>query len=148
MPVKREKKARSQLKIYNYQSPRMKSPVVVRQHNIEDCGAASLATIAKYHGQIFSITRTREAAGTGQLGTTLLNLKQGAKVLGFNARGVKVPLELVDNQTIPLPGIIHWKGNHWVVLYGRRGKKYIIADPVAGIRTLQLVQETSRTFLC
>jgi len=136
MPVTGEKKARSQFQIYNYRSPSMKSPVVVIQHNIEDCGAACLATIAKYHGQIFSITRTREAAGTGQLGTTLLNLKQGAKVLGFNARGVKVPLELVDNQTIPLPGIIHWKGNHWVVLYGRRGKKYIIADPVAGIRTL------------
>jgi len=114
----------------------MKSPVLVRQHSIEDCGAACLASVAKHYGQIFSITRTREATGTGQLGTTMLNLKQGAKVLGFNARGVKVPLELVNKNSLPLPGIIHWKGNHWVILYGRRGRKYIIADPAAGIRIL------------
>ncbi|NEP44023.1 MAG: peptidase domain-containing ABC transporter, partial [Okeania sp. SIO2H7] len=109
---------------------------VVLQHNVEDCGAACMASIAKYYGRIFTIARTREATGTGQLGTTLLNLKQGAKVLGFNARGVQVPLELVDKNSIPLPGIIHWKGNHWVVLYGRRGKKYVVADPAVGIRFL------------
>lgn len=113
----------------------MKYPVVL-QHNVEDCGAACLATIAKYYGRIFTLARTREATGTGQLGTTLLNLKQGAKILGFNARGVQVTLELVDKNSIPLPGIIYWKGNHWVVLYGRRGKKYVVADPSVGIRFL------------
>jgi hypothetical protein len=34
----------------------------------------------------------------------------------------------------PLPAIIHWKGYHWVVLYGRRGRKYVVADPAVGIR--------------
>ena len=52
----------------------MKYPVVL-QHNVEDCGAACLATIAKYYGRIFTLARTREATGTGQLGTTLLNLE-------------------------------------------------------------------------
>ncbi|MDB9367608.1 peptidase domain-containing ABC transporter [Nodularia spumigena CS-586/05] len=113
----------------------MKYPIIL-QHNEEDCGAACLATISKYYGQLFTITRVREAAGTGQLGTTLLNLKQGAQVLGFNARGVKAPIDLVDKQQIPLPAIIHWKGNHWTVLYGRKGKEYILADPLVGIRTL------------
>ena len=108
----------------------------VRQHNTEDCGAACLASIAKYYGKILSITRLREATGTGQLGVTLLNLKQGAKVLGFNARGVKASIELVDQKILPLPGVIHWQGNHWVVLYGRVGKKYVIADPATGIRHL------------
>ena len=86
----------------------MKYPIIL-QHNEEDCGPACLATISKYYGQIFTITRVREASGTGQLGTTLLNLKQGAQVLGFNARGVKAALELVDKKQIPLPAIIHWK---------------------------------------
>jgi ATP-binding cassette subfamily C protein len=113
----------------------MKYPVVL-QHNEEDCGPACLATISKYYGQLFTINRTREAAGTGQLGTTLLNLKQGAQALGFNARGVKAVIDLVDKQQIPLPAIIHWKGNHWTVLYGRRGKKYIVADPLVGVRYL------------
>ena len=113
----------------------MKYPIIL-QHNEEDCGPACLATISKYYGQLFTITRVREASGTGQLGTTLLNLKQGAQVLGFNARGVKVALELVDKKQIPLPAIIHWKGNHWTVLYGRKNQKYIIADPLVGVRTL------------
>ncbi|WP_278752426.1 peptidase domain-containing ABC transporter [Fischerella thermalis] len=113
----------------------MKYPVVL-QHNEEDCGPACLATISKYYGKLFTINRTREAAGTGQLGTTLLNLKQGAQVLGFNARGVKAVIDLVDKQQIPLPAIIHWKGNHWTVLYGRRGKQYIVADPLVGVRYL------------
>lgn len=114
----------------------MKKYPVILQHNEEDCGAACLATVSHAYGKIFSIKRTREAAGTGQLGTTLLNLKQGAQTLGFNARGVRVPLELVDKKLIPLPGIIHWKGNHWVVLYGRRGQKYVVADPAFGLRYL------------
>lgn len=95
----------------------MKYPAVL-PHNEDDCGAACLATVAQFYGRIFSISRARAATGTGQLGAALLNLKQGGRALGFNARGVKAPLELADRQEIPLPGIIHWKGNHWVVLYG------------------------------
>ncbi|MBS3030688.1 MAG: peptidase domain-containing ABC transporter (plasmid) [Dolichospermum sp. DET50] len=113
---------------------------VVLQHNQEDCGSACLASIAKYYGRIFSLNRTREATGNGQLGTTLLNLKQGSQQLGFNARGVKVSIELVDQKIIPLPGIIHWLGNHWVVLYGKKGSKYVIADPASGIRYLSKVE--------
>lgn len=109
---------------------------VILQHNEEDCGAACLAAIAKYYGRFFSINRVREVAGTGPLGTTLLNLRQGAKALLFDARGVKAPLELIDQKVVPLPGIIHWKGNHWVVLYGQKGKKYVIADPAVGMRYL------------
>ncbi|OUL30153.1 ABC transporter ATP-binding protein [Nostoc sp. RF31YmG] len=109
----------------------------IRQHSEEDCGAACLATIAKHYGRNFSLNRVREAAGTGQLGTSLLGLKRGAEVLGFNARGVRVTPEILDKlQELSLPAIIHWQGYHWVVLYGCRGKKYIIADPAVGLRYL------------
>jgi ATP-binding cassette subfamily C protein len=113
----------------------MKYPVV-QQHSQEDCGAACLATIAKHYGRIFSINHIREAVGTGQLGTTMLGLKQGAEALSFYSRGVKAALEIVDRGELPLPAIINWKGYHWVVLYGKRGRKYIIADPSVGIRYL------------
>ncbi|WP_017305341.1 peptidase domain-containing ABC transporter [Spirulina subsalsa] len=109
---------------------------VVLQHNEEDCGAACLATIAQYYGQIFALSRVRQVAGTGALGTNLLNLKQGAKALGFEARGVKVNLDLIQQDIVPLPGIIHWQGNHWVVLYGTKKQQYIIGDPAVGLRYL------------
>ncbi len=114
----------------------MKYPIVL-QHSEEDCGAACIATIAKHHGRTFSISRVREAVGTGARGTTLLGLNRGAEALGFNARQVKATSELIDRLSeAPLPAIIHWKGYHWVVLYGKKGKKYVIADPGVGIRYL------------
>lgn len=109
----------------------------VPQHSQEDCGAACLASVAKHYGRNLSLNRTREAVGTGQLGTTLLGLKRGAEILGFNARSVVASPEILDRlDEAPLPAIIHWKGCHWVVLYGKRGQKFVIADPAVGIRYL------------
>ncbi|MDZ8135869.1 MAG: peptidase domain-containing ABC transporter [Nostoc sp. DedQUE04] len=108
---------------------------VVTQHSEEDCGAACLASIAKHYQRNFTLNHIREAVGTGQLGTTLLGLRRGAEALGFNARSVRASNEILDRMNqAPLPAIIHWKGTHWVVLYGQKGKKYIVADPAVNIR--------------
>jgi ATP-binding cassette subfamily C protein len=116
---------------------------VIQQHSEEDCGAACLAAIAKRYERNFTLNRTREAVGTGQLGTTLLGLRRGAETLGFNAQSVKASPKVLDKiNKAPLPAIIHWKGNHWVILYGKRGKKYVIADPAVGIRYLSRKQLT------
>ena len=109
----------------------------VLQHSEEDCGAACLASIAKHYGRNFTINRIREFIGTGHTGTTLLGLQQGAETLGFNARTAKASPEILNRiDEAPLPAIIHWKGHHWVVLYGRKGRKCVIADPAVGIRYL------------
>ncbi|WP_353931066.1 peptidase domain-containing ABC transporter [Okeanomitos corallinicola TIOX110] len=109
----------------------------ISQHSQEDCGAACLAAIAKYYGKNFTLSRIREAVGTGQFGTTLLGLQRGAKTLGFNASPVKTSPELLNRiNEAPLPAIVHWQGNHWVVFYGKKGRKFIISDPAVGIRHL------------
>ena len=111
-----------------------KYPIVL-QHSEEDCGAACLATISKYYRKTFSINRIREAVGTGQLGTTLTGLRRGAESLGFDARSTRAQAQILDQmKNAPLPAIIYWKGNHYVVLYGQKGKKYIIGDPGVGMR--------------
>ncbi|BAZ65480.1 ABC transporter ATP-binding protein [Fischerella sp. NIES-4106] len=109
----------------------------VLQHSKEDCGAACLASITKYYGSHFTLNHIREVVGTGQFGTSLLGLKRGAERLGFNVRPVKTSPEILNqiNQA-PLPAIIHWKCHHWVVLYGKKGKKYVVADPAVGLRYL------------
>ena len=113
-----------------------KYPIILQQSE-EDCGAACLASIAKYHGRTLRINRIRETIGTNQKGTTLLGLKQGADTIGFNARSVKANPEILKQiDRAPLPAIIHWQGYHWVVLYGKQGDKYVIADPAIGIRFL------------
>ncbi len=115
----------------------MKKYPIIRQYSQEDCGAACVATIARYYGKNISLNRIREAIGTGQLGTTLLGLRRGTEAFGFFTRSFKANGAILDNlNKIPLPMVIHWKGNHWVVFYGQKGKKYIIADPAFGIRYL------------
>ncbi|MBD6614735.1 peptidase domain-containing ABC transporter [Komarekiella sp. 'clone 1'] len=107
----------------------------VLQLSEEDCGAACLASISKHYGRFLSINRSREAVGTGQLGTTMLGLKRGSENLGFNARAVKASPTIIDRiKEVHLPAIIHWQGYHWVVLYDKLGSKYAIADPSVGIR--------------
>lgn len=109
----------------------------ISQYSEEDCGAACLASICRYYGRILSLARSREAVGTGQLGTTLLGLKRGFESLGFNTRSVKASVEILDHlQELPLPGVIHWQGYHWVILYGKQGNKFVIADPAHGVRYL------------
>jgi len=114
----------------------VRTPIVL-QHSEEDCGAACLATVAKHYGRTFALSRTREAVGTGARGTTLLGLRRGAEALGFNASQVKATPELLKRiERIPLPAIVHWKGYHWVVLYSRRRKGFLVADPAVGVHYL------------
>ena len=113
----------------------------IRQHNEEDCGAACLATIAKHYGCNFSLNHMRQVVGTGQLGTTMLGLRRGAEAINFNAYPVRATSELLEQlDRVSLPAIIHWQGNHWVVLYGQKDNKYVVADPAVGIRYLTLTQ--------
>ena len=110
----------------------------VRQHSGEDCGAASLAIVAKHYGRNLRINRIRELVGTRQGGTTMLGLKYGAQRLGFSTTAIKASPEILDElHEYNLPAIIFWKGYHFVVLYGQKGDKYIISDPAMGIRYLK-----------
>jgi ATP-binding cassette, subfamily C, bacterial len=108
---------------------------VVRQYSEEDCGAACIASIAKYYKRFLTLNRVREIVGTGQLGTTMLGLRRGAESLGFKARSVRATSEILQKiNEAPLPAILHWKGHHWVILYGKKRNKYIIGDPAVDIR--------------
>jgi ABC-type bacteriocin/lantibiotic exporter with double-glycine peptidase domain len=111
--------------------------VSVLQHSEEDCGAACLATVAKHYGRTFALHRVRESVGTGSRGTTLLGLRRGAEELGFHARQVKATDKFISElDQAPLPAIVHWQGHHWIVLYGKKRKKYVVSDPGVGIRYL------------
>jgi ABC-type bacteriocin/lantibiotic exporter with double-glycine peptidase domain len=113
--------------------------VCVEQYSEEDCGAACVATIARYYGKSLPLPVVREAVGTGVNGTTLLGLRRGADALGFNCRAVRAEKKeeiFQDLSRIELPAIVHWRGDHWVVFYGVYRNKAVIADPAVGIRRL------------
>ena len=112
-----------------------------RQHNEEDCGAACLATIAKQYGRKFLVlTICGKLLVRGQLGNDNAGIAERCRKQFVLMLIPFVPLlsYLEQLDRAPLPAIIHWKGNHWVVLHGQKGKKYAIADPAVGIRYLTL----------
>jgi ATP-binding cassette subfamily C protein len=114
---------------------------IYRQHSEEDCGATCLMAIARHYGYPLAFHRIRDAVGTSPQGTTLLGLQRGADQLGFHARPVKAVSEVLDRlDEMPLPAILHWQGNHWVVFYGKERRGYVIADPAIGLRFLSRAQ--------
>jgi ABC-type bacteriocin/lantibiotic exporter with double-glycine peptidase domain len=117
----------------------MRRYAFVEQHAEEDCGAACVAMIARHYGKNLSFPLIRTLVGTGQQGTTLLGLKRGADEIGFHCRALRTDVDdsfFRDVGAISLPAILHWKGNHWVVLYDTRGPRVVIADPAKGVRHL------------
>ncbi|MFN2543426.1 MAG: peptidase domain-containing ABC transporter [Actinomycetota bacterium] len=99
-----------------------------------DCGAACLAMVCRSFGRAVSLARVRQLVRTGIDGTSLLGITRGAEALGLAARSIKVSKRNLDR--LPLPAIVHWDANHWVVLYdvGERHVRY--ADPAVGLRRI------------
>ena len=80
-----------------------------------DCGAASLGMICRHFGRKVSLSRIRQLCHTSTDGTSLKALCRAATELGLAARALKVSLRNLP--LMPLPAIVHWEGNHWMVLY-------------------------------
>jgi ATP-binding cassette subfamily B protein len=99
-----------------------------------DCGAASLAIICRHYGKAVSLARIRQLSHTSLDGTSLRAICQAANELGLAARAVKA--SSANLTQMPLPAIVHWDGNHWVVLYDVDENHVRVSDPASGRRRL------------
>jgi ATP-binding cassette subfamily B protein len=99
-----------------------------------DCGAAALAMIARHYGRPVSLAHIRGVVFTSTDGTSLAGIAHGAEEVGLAARAVKASKSRLDE--LPLPAVVHWKGNHWIVLYDVQDGRVRVADPAVGLRRL------------
>jgi HlyB family type I secretion system ABC transporter len=99
-----------------------------------DCGAACLGMICRYFGRKVSLPRIRQLCHTATDGTSLKAITRAATELGLAARALKVSLRNLP--LMPLPAIVHWEGNHWIVLYDVDQQFVRVADPGRGLRKL------------
>ncbi|MDO4726047.1 MAG: peptidase domain-containing ABC transporter [Porphyromonadaceae bacterium] len=83
-----------------------------------DCGATCLRMVAKYYGREFSNQLLRERSFITREGVSMLGISEAAESIGFRTCGVRVSVEKLLE--VPLPTILHWNQNHFVVLYGVR----------------------------
>jgi ATP-binding cassette, subfamily B, bacterial len=116
-----------------------------RQADAKDCGPTCLKIVAKYYGQTMDIQKLRDYAETTREGSNLLFLSDAAERIGFRTLGVKLSLESLEE--VPLPCILHWNKNHYVVLHkidikGKKITKLYLSDPAIG-----LIEYDSEEFL-
>jgi len=111
-----------------------------RQVNAMDCGPTCLRMAAKYYGKHYSSDTLRQLAGFGKEGVSMLGISEAAEKIGFRTRGMQLTFEQLTREA-PLPCILHWRQNHFVVLLPlrrlRRRRTLQIADPAKGILSLQ-----------
>lgn len=119
----------------------MKKDTLIKQHDIQDCGAACLASISAHYGLKMPIAKIRQLSHTDIRGTNVLGMVQGLEKMGFNAKGVKGGTDVLSD--IPLPAIAHIvtkeQYHHYVVIYkvsntskSPKGEKIEVMDPAFG----------------
>ncbi len=109
----------------------MKKFTNYKQADYKDCGPTCLKIVAKHYGKTINIQELRNISETTREGSNLLFLSDAAEKIGFRTLGVKLNLERL--QEAPLPCILHWNKNHYVVLYKIKRGTYYISDPAFGL---------------
>lgn len=117
----------------NAKPRRVRTPTILQMTGVE-CGVTSLAMVLAHYGAWVSIEELRTNAGVTRDGSKAGNLLKAARKYHLSAKGFKK--EPDGLLTLPLPSIIHWNFNHYVVFEGiRRGRAYI-NDPASGPRSM------------
>ncbi|MEJ6473638.1 peptidase domain-containing ABC transporter [Pseudoalteromonas piscicida] len=120
-----------------------KSLPVIIQSEAAECGLASLAMVAGYHGYQTDLTRLRQRFSISIEGCTLLDIMHFAEKLHLTSRPLRIELEDLD--ALQTPAILHWDMNHFVVLKKANQKRIVIHDPAGGEKTFS-IEEASKHF--
>jgi ABC-type bacteriocin/lantibiotic exporter with double-glycine peptidase domain len=112
---------------------RRRVPLVL-QLNAVECGAACLAMILQYHGRPTDIGECRDRCRVGPRGLTALNIANAAREFGLRVKAWSLAPDALPDT--PLPAIVHWNFNHFLVLENWLPGKVQVVDPALGRRRL------------
>ncbi len=112
-----------------------------KQLDAMDCGPSCLRMIAKFYGKSYSLQTLREKSYLSRDGVSMMGISEAAESIGFRTMGVSLTPEKLFSSA-PLPLVVHWKQNHFVVVYKVARDTVFVADPAFG-----LVKYTRAEFL-
>jgi len=111
----------------------------IKQPDAMDCGATCLAMVAKHYGKNYSVQKLREMCSATRAGVSMLGISEAAERLGYKTISARLNFEKLANN-VPLPCIVHWRQEHFVVVYDIRLQKkdkrkgfVKVADPALGL---------------
>lgn len=116
-----------------FHAPRRRVPVL-QQMDATECGAACLAMLLNYYEYQTGVAEVRKRCGVGRDGLSALTIVKAARAYGLRARAIS--LLSADFRAVPLPAIIHWEFNHFLVVERWSAKYVDVVDPALGRRRL------------
>ena len=109
-----------------------------KQPDAMDCGPACLGMVSEHYGKRYTLEHLRDNCFIGRDGVSLLGISRAAEKIGFKTVGGRLTFEKLAEKA-PLPCIVHWNQEHFVVVYevkkNRKGYKISVADPGKGLLT-------------
>ena len=103
-----------------------------RQLESSDCGLTCIRMITKHYGVEVPLSHLKSITDLNRLGMSVRDIMTTLGLLSMESIAVKI--EPYYCYKMPLPAILHWQQNHFVVLHKIDCKKRIfyIADPAQG----------------
>jgi ATP-binding cassette subfamily B protein RaxB len=111
---------------------------VMLQNEAAECALACLAMVASAHGLHTDLATLRQRFSLSLKGATMADLAAMARALELQARAVRAEPEQLDQ--LPLPAILHWDFNHFVVLVKLERDRALIHDPARGAHWIKRAQ--------
>ncbi len=112
----------------------MRRVPVFLQNSATECGAACLAVILSFHGHRTTVQEVTDHLQVGRDGLSALAIVRAAREFGLNAKAFS--LEPADLGRVPMPAIVHWEFQHFVVVERWTPDHVDVVDPGQGRRRL------------
>ena len=121
---------------------RVATPLLLQMHATE-CGAACLGSVLAHFGRWVPLTELRSRCEVSRDGSSAAGVLRAARHYGLECKGWHGDATALRRR--PLPVILFWEFNHFLILEGFDGERVFLNDPATGRRTLS-AEEFARGF--
>ena len=125
--------------------------VFTQQFDQMDCGPACIRMIASAYGKLYPLSHLRSFSHLTREGVSVMGIRRALKEIGMKSATFEMTIQQL-RESCPLPAILHWEQNHFVVLYDvkrnrwRKSWIYYVANPAFG-KTKLSEEDFSRSWL-
>lgn len=106
----------------------------VEQMQQTECGLCCATMLLRYYGSQEKISTIRESLEAGRDGLKLSYIADYLKKRGMDTKIYKAEISALEK--LPLPAVIFWNNEHFVILEKIKGKDIFIVDPAFGRRRI------------